>query len=53
MQIRFNDKSVIVEVDLENAKGDFLMASPEAPDAKESKGKIKIPALSAVVLMEK
>jgi hypothetical protein len=29
------------------------MASPEVPKAKESNGNIEIPALSAVVLIEK
>ena len=29
------------------------MASPEVPETKKSNGKIEIPALSAVVLMEK
>jgi len=38
---------------LENKRGAFLMASPEVQVAKESNGKIEIPALSAVVLMEK
>ncbi len=31
----------------------YLMASPEVPEAKESNGEIKIPELSAIVLMEK
>jgi len=47
------DKQIDVEVKLENSKGGFLMASPEVPDAKESSGKIEIPALSAVILIEK
>lgn len=47
------DKQIIVEVGLENKKGKFIVVSPEAQEAKESNGKIKIPALSAVVLMEK
>jgi len=47
------DKPVNVEVALENRKGGFLVASPEAQEAKESNGKIEIPALSAVVFMEK
>ena len=47
------DKPIFVEVELGNKKGGFLMASPEVPDAQESNGKIEVPALSAVVLMEK
>ena len=46
------DQSVIAEVELENSTGSFLMASPEDPQAKESTGKVEIPALSALVLME-
>jgi len=49
----FYDKSVIVEVELENTNRGFLLASPEDPETKENNGKINIPALSAVVLMEK
>jgi hypothetical protein len=47
------DQPISVEVELENKRGVFLMASPEVQVAKESNGKIEIPALSAVVLMEK
>jgi len=47
------DKPIIVEVELESNKGGFVMASPEEPEAKESKGRINIPALSSIVLMEK
>ena len=47
------DQPINVEVELENSKGGFLMASPEIPQAKESNGKIEISALSAVVFMEK
>ncbi len=47
------DQSVIAEVELENSKGSFLMVSPEEPEARESTGKVAIPALSALVLMEK
>jgi hypothetical protein len=47
------DQTIIVEAELENIKGGFLIASPEVPDAKENSGKTEIPALSAVVLMEK
>jgi len=47
------DKPINIEVELENGKGGFLMASPEIPEARESDGKIQIPALSAFVLMEK
>ena len=41
------------EIGLENKKGGFLIASPEIPEAKESNGKVEIPALSAIVIMEK
>ena len=47
------DQPVIVEVELENKKAEFLVASPEIPQTRESKGQIEIPAMSAVVLMEK
>ena len=47
------EKPITVEVGLENMKGKFLAVSPEAPEAQESNGKIEIPPLSAVVLMEK
>ena len=47
------DQPIIVEVELENKKAGFLLASPEVPEAKKSSGKIEIPALSAVVLMER
>jgi len=47
------DKPIIVEAALENTPANFSMASPEAPEAKESNGKIEIPAFGAVVLMEK
>jgi len=46
-------QSLSAEVELENRKGGFLIASPEIPEAKESNGKIEIPALSAIVIMEK
>ena len=46
------NQSIIVDVELENSKGGFLMATPEQPVAKLTKGKIEIPALSAIVLME-
>jgi len=47
------DQPINVEAQLDNYKGGFSMASPEAPDIKESNGKIEIPALGAVVLMQK
>jgi len=47
------NQSIIVEVELENKGAGFLMATPEMSETKESKGKIEIPALSAIVLMEK
>jgi hypothetical protein len=47
------DKPISVEAKLENRNGGYLIASPEASEAKESNGKIEIPPLSAVVLMEK
>ena len=47
------DQSISVEAELLNSKGGFLMATPELPDAKESNGKCEIPALSAVVFMQK
>ncbi len=47
------DQPISIEVELGNKKGRFLIASPEVPETKESNGKIEIPALSAVVLMEK
>jgi hypothetical protein len=47
------DKPIEVEAGLGNSKGRFLMATPEAPEAKESHGKVKIPAMSVVVLFEK
>jgi len=47
------DQSINVEAELENSKGEFLMASPEVPEAKESNGKIEISALSAAVFMQK
>jgi len=46
------EKPVIVELELENKKLGFLIASPDSP-AKESNGKVEILPLSAVVLMEK
>ena len=47
------DQPIFVEVELENKKGGFLIARPEAPEAKESKGKTEIPAHSVIVLMER
>jgi hypothetical protein len=47
------NKTIFVEVELENKKGGFLVASPEVPEAKVSNGKVEIPALSAIVIMEK
>jgi hypothetical protein len=47
------DQAVFVEVEMETGKGRYLIASPENPEPKESNGKIEIPALSAVVFMEK
>jgi len=47
------DKTITADVRLENQKGGFFVASPEVPEAKECRGKIEIPALSAVLLMEK
>jgi hypothetical protein len=44
---------ISAEVELENKNGRFLSASPEVPEVKESNGKVEIPALSAIVLMEK
>jgi hypothetical protein len=46
------DQPVSAEVELQNVKRGFLIATPEVPEAKASKGKIEIPALSAVVLIE-
>jgi len=48
-----SNKPINVDINLENNKTGFLIASPEVPLAKESNGKTEIPALSAVVLMEK
>jgi hypothetical protein len=47
------DQMISVEVELGKKKGGFLMASPEIPEAKESNGKVELPALSAFVFMEK
>ena len=47
------DQPISVEAVLENSKSGFLMARPELPEAKESNGKIEIPALSTVVFMQK
>jgi hypothetical protein len=47
------NQSITVQVELENKNTGFLMATPEMSETKESRGKIEIPALSAVVLMEK
>lgn len=47
------DQPISVEVELGNKKGRFLIASPEIQQAKESNGKVEIPALSAFVFMEK
>lgn len=47
------DQPIAIEAELDNYKGLFLMACPEVPDATESNGKIEIPALSAVVFMQK
>ena len=46
------DHPIIANAELENSTGRFLMASPEDPETKESNGKVEIPALSSVVLME-
>ena len=47
------NQSIVVEVELENYKMEFLMATPEVPEAKMSNGRIEIPPLSVSVLMEK
>jgi hypothetical protein len=47
------DQPIFVSVELENRKGGFLLASPEVHETNESNGRIEIPALSSVVLMEK
>jgi hypothetical protein len=47
------DKPIAVEAGLENSTGMFLLATPESPETIGSNGKVEIPALSAIVLMEK
>jgi len=47
------DQPISVEAQLDNYKGRFEMARPEAPEGKESNGKVEIPALSAIILMQK
>jgi len=47
------EQPITVEVELENIKGGFKIASPEVPEAKESDGKVVIPALSAIILIQK
>ena len=47
------DLPVTVQASLGNSKNVFAMVSPEKPEPKESDGNISIPALSAVVFMEK
>jgi len=48
-----HNKTLTVEVELENTQGKYLVASPETLQTKECNGKIQVPALSAMVLMEK
>ena len=47
------DQPITVQVALENSKNDFEVVSPETLDPHESNGSISIPALSAVVFIEK
>ena len=46
------DHPVVVEIEMEQNSGGFLIASPEEPEAKRADRKTVIPALSAVVLFE-
>jgi hypothetical protein len=46
------NKEVSVDAELENGTRNFLATTPENPAPQKSNGKVKIPALSAVVLIE-
>ena len=47
------DQPVNIEAELEDKKSGFLLASPEFPEVKEFGSEVIIPALSAIVLIEK